>query len=384
MRARWKKNLALFVVASFAGIFIYALFVQPQNGASQEVALLDTSLDKKYQKIVFAGGCFWCTEAEFNHSPGVVSTVSGYIGGTKLNPTYEEVSTGTTGHREAVLVYYNTASTTLEKLLRIYWKHIDPTDRGGSFADRGYQYTSAIYYTTEEQKEKSSISRKRIIDAKKFESSVATEILPYSTFFTAEEYHQDYKDKNPVRYKYYREGSGRDTFIKNNWVNDTTTFMETKKSTSTKKWESFVKPGDEELRAKLTKEQYVVTQKGGTESPYSNEYTNNKEDGIYVDIISGEPLFLSTHKYDSGTGWPSFVKPVAANSVILKEDKKLFSTRTEVRSAIADSHLGHVFTDGPQDMGGMRYCMNSASLKFIPRNDMAEEGYEEYLKEFNQ
>ena len=221
-----------------------------------------------------------------------------------------------------------------------------------------------------------------------------TEILPYINFYPAEEYHQDYKDKNPVRYEYYRNASGRNDFIKKYWADDTVTFKEQlttaqsviKTTTeqksmniSNKPWESFVKPSDEQLKKMLTQEQYNVTQKNGTESPFANAYADNKEVGMYVDIISGEPLFLSSDKYDSGTGWPSFVKPVSMDDVTLHVDKKLFSTRTEVRSKIADSHLGHVFDDGPTDRGGKRYCMNSASMRFIPIRDMEQEGYGAYV-----
>lgn len=368
------------------GAALYFIQIGYQKITQQDEVAIPRYLDAQYAKIVFAGGCFWCTEAEFNHLSGVVEAVSGYTGGTEVNPTYQEVGSGKTKHREAVLVYYNEASTTIDTLLQVYFKHIDPTDSGGQFADREYQYSPAIYYTTEQQKNSSITSIAKIVAAKKFNKPIVTEILPYINFYPAEEYHQDYKDKNPVRYEYYREGSGRNTFIKNNWAHDSTTFTTTIKATTTmnqsaKKWESFTKPNDEQLHTLLTPEQYNVTQKEGTERPFSNAYAENKEAGIYVDIISGEPLFLSIDKYDSGTGWPSFVKPVATSSVTLKEDKKLFGTRTEVRSSIADSHLGHVFPDGPQDRGGMRYCMNSASMKFIPLKDMKQEGYGDYISQ---
>jgi peptide methionine sulfoxide reductase msrA/msrB len=390
---RLYRNLFLFIGAVCFGVLFYVGQVQYQKITSQDVPVISSTIDKGYSKIVFAGGCFWCTEAEFNHLPGVVSAVSGFSGGTSPTPSYEEVSAGGTGYREAVLVYYNEASTTVDQLLITYWKHINPTDIGGQFVDRGHQYTTAIYYTSDVQMKEAVKTKQMIIDAKKFTMPVVTEILPYINFYPAEEYHQDYKDKNPVRYEYYRNGSGRNDFINKNWKNDTTTFknLTTKNmdqntntvSSSTKKvlhpWQSFTKPSDAQLHSMLTPEQYNVTQKQGTEHPFTNAYAENKEKGLYVDIVSGEPLFLSVDKYDSGTGWPSFVKPVDASAVILKEDRKLFSTRTEVRSTIADSHLGHVFTDGPQDRGGMRYCMNSASMKFIPLSEMEKEGYGEYI-----
>ena len=389
-----KKYVSLFIGAVIVGVIFYIGQVQYQKYTMKAPAMIDTKNDAVYSKIVFSGGCFWCTEAEFNHAPGVVSAISGYAGGAESNPTYTQVGSGTTGHRESVLVYYNEASTTLDTLLAIYWKHIDPTDAGGQFVDRGHQYTTAIYYTTDQQKKEALASKQRIIDTKKFSKPVVTEILPYTNFYPAEEYHQDYKDKNPARYEYYRNNSGRNDFINKVWKNDTATFTTTTMNTSNTPhtnnepvssskvlhpWQSFTKPSDEQLYTTLTPTQYNVTQKEGTEKPFTNAYADNKEVGLYVDIVSGEPLFLSVDKYDSGTGWPSFVKPVATSAVTLTEDKHLFSTRTEVRSAIADSHLGHVFTDGPQDRGGMRYCMNSASMKFIPLAQMEKEGYGDYI-----
>jgi peptide methionine sulfoxide reductase msrA/msrB len=333
-------------------------------------------LDQKYPKIILAGGCFWCTSADFNHSTGIVSVISGYADSEKANPTYEEVSGHTVKAREAVLIHYDPKLITIEQLLAKYWRGIDPTDADGSFADRGHQYTSAIYYFTDEQKAASEKSKSELAVSKKFTSPIATEILAYTNFYPAEEYHQDYKDKNPVRYNYYREGSGRNDFIRLHWQDGSTTTSPISTTTTMNK---YTKPSDEEIKKILTDEQYKVTQKEGTERPFQNKYWNNEETGIYVDIVSGEPLFLSTDKYESGTGWPSFVKPVSPDAVTLHEDNSIFSTRTEVRSKIADSHLGHVFPDGPAERGGQRYCMNSASLRFIPEGDMAAQGYGEFV-----
>ena len=392
------KKLLLFLGAITVGIVFYIGQVQYQKYTEATTPSIDTPVQAQYSKIVFAGGCFWCTEAEFNHLPGVVSAVSGFTGGDVVNPSYHDVGLGTTGHREAVLVYYNEASTTIDTLLIAYWKHIDPTDKGGQFADRGHQYTTAIYYTIDIQMKEAQRTKQILVDAKKFSKPIVTEVLPYKNFYPAEEYHQHYKDKNPVRYEYYKNGSGRTGFVETNWKHDSTTFakivtvtknntkpMDTNNNISSSKskalhpWQSFTKPVDEELRKMLTKEQYDVTQKEGTEKPFSNAYDKNKEKGIYVDIVSGEPLYLSVDKYDSGTGWPSFVKPIDNSAVTLKEERSIFSSRTEVRSKIADSHLGHVFNDGPADRGGMRYCMNSASMKFVPLTDMEKEGYGEYI-----
>jgi peptide methionine sulfoxide reductase msrA/msrB len=344
-----------------------------KENLQKEEEIINT-LDKEKSKIIFAGGCFWCTEAEFNHYKGVNEAISGYAGGNKPNPTYEEVSSGTTGAREAVLVYYDPSLVTLDELLQKYWSHIDPTDTDGSFADRGTQYTSAIYYFDDNQKKIIEESKKKIESMNKFPKPIATQILPAVEFYPAEEYHQNYKDKNPVRYNYYREGSGRNEFIRLHWQDGTTTNVSSSSS-------KYFRPSDEDIKKMLSAEQYNVTQKEGTEKPFQNKYWDNKEVGIYVDIVSGEPLFLSTDKYDSGTGWPSFVKPVAASAVTEHEDKKLFTTRVEVRSAIADSHLGHVFDDGPADRGGNRYCMNSASLRFVPLSEMDAQGYGEYISQ---
>lgn len=348
----------------------------------------------RLQKIVFAGGCFWCTEAAFNPEFGVKEIISGYFGGTFPNPTYADVSGHKTDHRESVVVYFENSTTSLKKVLVNYWHDIDPTQTDGQFHDIGHQYTTAIYYFTEEQKKFAEETKKILEDSKKFgEQKIAVEILDGRdfTFYPAEEYHQDYAVKNPVRYEYFKKGSGRADFIKNNWKGDKTfeNFLsvnssETSDSSDIKNtnnaWENFSDELKEKRLTELTPLQFKVTQKEGTESPFSNEYDKNYEKGIYVDIVSGEPLFLSTDKFDSGTGWPSFAKPISEDLVNLKTDYYLFYPRTEVRSKIADSHLGHVFDDGPKDRGGKRYCMNSAALKFIPLSEMKSSGYGNFVE----
>jgi peptide methionine sulfoxide reductase msrA/msrB len=324
----------------------------------------------------FAGGCFWCVEADFEKLAGVARVISGYTGGHKEDPSYDEVSAGNTGHVEAVEVYYDPSRITYEQLLDYFWRHVDPTDPGGQFVDRGNQYRSVIFYRDEEQKKLAEDSREALASSGKFSKPIATEILPFTKFYAAEEYHQDYYKIHPLKYKFYRHGSGRDQFLKKVWAGE----MEKKDA---KVSSHFIKPDDAELRKKLSPLQYKVTRKEGTEPPFNNEYWDNKKEGIYVDIVSGEPLFSSLDKYDSDTGWPSFTRPLEPDNVVEKDDWSFFTKRTEVKSKKGGSHLGHVFPDGPKPTG-LRYCLNSAALRFIPREDLEEEGYGQYLKLFEK
>jgi peptide methionine sulfoxide reductase msrA/msrB len=324
-------------------------------------------------KATFAGGCFWCMEPPYEKLIGVKSVISGFSGGNKKNPSYEDVSGGRTTHREVVQVTYDDSLVSYERLLEVFWQNIDPTDNKGQFVDRGFQYSPGIFYHTKNQEKLAKDSLKKLVALKKFKKKIRTPIIEYKNFYAAEDYHQDYYKKNIIsktKYKYYRNASGRDQFLEKYWKSG-----ELFITNRSKKYEI---PSKEVLKKTLTELQYEVTQEEGTERPFKNEYWDNKKVGIYVDIVSGEPLFSSKDKFKSGTGWPSFTKPLVATNIVELVDNRLFSTRTEVRSRHANSHLGHVFKDGPKPLG-LRYCLNSAAMKFIPKDKMKELGYEEYL-----
>ncbi|MGG0717426.1 peptide-methionine (S)-S-oxide reductase MsrA [Robertmurraya massiliosenegalensis] len=315
---------------------------------------------EQWEKATFAGGCFWCMVQPFDEHPGIKEVISGYTGGHKENPSYEEVCSETTGHYEAVQITFDPAVMPYEKLLEMYWQQIDPTDAEGQFNDRGSSYRTAIFYHREAQRIAAEKSKAGLAASGQFSKPIATKILPASPFYPAEDKHQEYYKKNPFHYQLYKEGSGRARFIRENWK---------------------MTPSDEELRNRLTPLQYEVTRNNATEPPFQNEYWDQEEEGIYVDIISGEPLFSSLDKYDAGCGWPSFTKPLRRTELEEKFDTSHGMRRIEVRSKTSDAHLGHVFDDGPGP-DRARYCINSAALKFIPKSKLVEEGYGQYLNHF--
>jgi len=386
-------NRSTFIVFAIASLITAGLLASHAESDSGDARTITTQSGESVRKATFAGGCFWCMEPPFEKIEGVRSVISGFSGGHVKNPSYRQVTAGQTGHAEVIQVTYDPGIVNYQTLLDVYWRQIDPTDPDGSFVDRGPQYRSVIFYHDARQQRLALESKTGLGRSGRYAKPVVTEIIPFQEFYPAEDYHQDYYKVNPIRYKFYRNNSGRDQYLAMIWGETGMGVPKYGRGVSkyglavpeyglgVPEYGGYRKASAGELKRTLTPIQYRVTQKEATEPAFDNEYWDNKKEGIYVDVVSGEPLFSSTDKYPSGTGWPSFTKPIANTRLIHKEDSKLFYTRTELRSPVAGSHLGHLFDDGPAPTG-LRYCINSASLRFVPKLEMEAVGYAEYLSLF--
>lgn len=356
-----KKTAILISAALLAIIFISFNLQKSEAKITNYEKIKEMNYSTNEEVIYFAGGCFWGTEHFFKQVRGVKETEVGYANGNTNSPTYKEVCTGTTGFAEAVKVVYDPENIDLELLIDLYFQTIDPTLLNQQGNDVGTQYRTGIYYLNDEQKD---IIKEKINNlAQKYNQKIVVEVLPINNYYAAEDYHQDYLEVNPGGYCH---------------ISPRLFELARQSNPETKK--EYKKSDKEVLKQTLTPIQYEVTQNNGTERPFSSEYDSEFGEGIYVDITTGEPLFISTDKFDAGCGWPSFSKPISEELIEEVKDNSHGMVRVEVRSKTGDAHLGHVFPDGPKDKGGLRYCINGASLKFIPKAEMKSQGYEKYLR----
>ena len=381
MKKNWQKSMGMGIMAAAMALLTGCSASTLNTGAVNTGKTADTmSMEQKQEEpmmnndnlhtIYLAGGCFWGIEAYMKKLPGVRDTDVGYANGNTENPTYEQVCYDNTGHAETVKVVYDPALISTEQLLDGFFKVVDPTSINRQGNDRGSQYRSGIYYVDEADKAiaESAAARQK----ENYKDPVVTEILPLNQFYLAEDYHQDYLDKNPGGYCHINLNAA-DEFIGEEGLgmsDDLSVLIRP---------EDYPVPDDQVLKEKLTDIQYQVTQNNDAARTYTNEYAAPVDKGIYVDVVTGEPLFSSEDKFESGCGWPSFSKPIIPEVVTEHTDTSFNMKRTEVRSRAGDTHLGHVFDDGPKDLGGLRYCINSASIRFIPFDDLETEGYG-YLK----
>jgi peptide methionine sulfoxide reductase msrA/msrB len=342
------RKIGLFIFLIFAGLTVINSQSMPSAGIPKP--------PMKIQTATLAGGCYWSMQAAFEKLDGLESVVAGYAEGSAAGKS--------TGKVEAVQITYDPQMISYTELLDYYWKQFDPTDRGGSFYDRGPQYKSNIFYHNKRQELLAETSRTNLDQSGIFKKAIVTGVAKFERFSPVQDSEQDYYKKNPDHYARYCQASGRDNFLQSIWGDLTT--------------DQYHRPTEQEIKRKLTDLQVRVTQKAATERAFDNAYWKNEREGIYVDVVSGEPLFSSSDKFESGTGWPSFTRPIDPRFIVRRKDYSLFTERIEIRSRIADSHLGHVFMDGPAPTY-LRYCMNSAALRFIPRDQMKEQGYGDWF-----
>lgn len=360
----WLKLFIMLALAAWITVIGSFYVLGQMNFVPEQITnkkWLDPDVPLDTQIAYFAGGCFWCIESTMDWQDGVITAISWYAGGTTENPTYKQVASGKTDFREAVKVTYNANIISFQELSELFFRQIDPTDDGWQFADRWFHYTTAVYYSLPEEQQIAEKIIQTLESSGKFESPIVTKVLAFTNFYEAEEEHQDYALKQSASYQRYKKGSGRADYIEETWDDDNSFGVNN-----------------------LSPLSYEVTQNNATEPAFNNKYWDNKRPGIYVDVVDGTPLFSSLDKFESWSGWPSFTRPIDESLLEEKKDNSLLFSRVEIRSKNANSHLWHVFTDGPKEEGGLRYCINSAALSFVPVVDLEKLWYKKYLELFQK